>query len=380
MSAHHNTSAASHARRGTSAIDVGRSRIGGKSTRALARIVWVLAVLSATLGLAACGPFKERADRETRILGKRVNVVVTTDGGRELVVQHNLRFQGGMTALDALKAVADVRMAQNGVVAQVNGIGGGRITAMGPEKAGWFYRINGIEADKDPDRFRLSPGTSLWWDLRRYDIYQRIPVAIGVFPEPLFTGYRDTVRPLRIVYGTKFKKDAELFRDETFDKLDPEVDPIEDIGTFGRDSDARTKPNVAVRKDRANLVIARWEEARLDPYVADIGLDPRGYGLTVWVEGTDIRAQPADAEFSTELGQAEGLVWASTIDGEPDSAIVVMVTGITDEGVRAAARALRRGAFQYFIAGAVDRDGKVIDIPRPDVANGQPVEPGDRQP
>lgn len=323
----------------------------------------MLALLLVVLVIVAAGcdvGRRDRLDHRTRIPGRRITVVVTTDGGRELVVRHNLRHRRGITALAALRDVADVRMAPGGVVMQVNGIGGGRLTTFGAERAGWFYRVNGIEADKDPARLVVPPGASLWWDLRRYDIYPRLPVAIGVFPEPLFSGWRDTVRPLRIAYGSKFQKDAELFRDETYRALDPEVDPIEDEGMIGGGGGERPVANVAVRPDRANLVIARWEEARLDPYIADIGHDPRGYGVTVWIEGTDVRAQLPHQEFSSELAEAEGIVWASTVDGEPDSAIVVLVTGLTDEGVRAAARALRSGGFQYYIAGAVDREGKVI--------------------
>jgi hypothetical protein len=255
-------------------------------------------------------------------------------------------------------------MAPGGVIAQVNGEGGGAIRALGPEQAGWFYRIDGIEAGTDPARQRLKPGESVWWDLRRFDIFERIPVAVGVFPEPFFSGYRDTVRPLRIAYGRGFKKDAQFFYDEVFKQIDPEVVPIRNQGSLLGDGEAEDNDepvaHVAVRPDRANLVIARWEEARLDPYIADLGFDPRNAGLTTWIEGKDIRRQGPDEEFSRELRFADGIVWASTIDGEPDGAIVFVVTGITEEGTRAAARALARGGFQFSLSGAVERDGDII--------------------
>lgn len=320
----------------------------------------IVVVSSAVLTLGGCS--RDDDLRATRALGKRVDVTVTTDGGRDLVVRRGVPLRRGMTALDALRYVADVRMGPGGIIMQVNGLGGGRLRTFGPERAGWFYRVNGVESDKDPARFRLKQGSSLWFDLRRYDIYPRVPVAVGVFPQPFFTGYRDNLRPIRIAYGSKFRKDAELVREEVFQQLSPEVEPIESDGLFGGTGlgGSGPRPSVAVRTDRANLVIARWEEARLDPYIADLGLDPRGYGLTVWVEGTDIRAQAVDDEFSHELADAEGLVWASTVDGEPDSAVVMLVTGTTDEGVRAAARALKSGGFQFALAGAVDRSGNVV--------------------
>lgn len=317
---------------------------------------------SLLLGAGCQAPWEEdpRIENPTRILGKRATVIVTTDGGKELVIRRPIPLERHTTALEALQFVADVRLGPRKSVQQVNGLGGGRLTAMGPERATWFYRINGVEATADPARMRVPRGGTVWWDLRRYDIYERIPIAVGVFPDSFFLGYRDNLRPLRIAYGSGFREDAEFFRESIFQNLDPEVRSLkagDDELIGGHDV---PRPNVAVRKNRANFIIGRWEELRLDPYLSDIGLDPRGYGLTVWIEGTDVRRQNPDEEFSQELDEAEGVIWASTVDGEPDSAMVYVVTGLTNEGVRAAARALRRGQVQFYLAAAVDRDGNVI--------------------
>lgn len=294
-------------------------------------------------------------------------MILTTDGGRRLVTRRSVPIERGDTALDLLASVADVRLAPDGTIAQVNGEGGGALRTFGPEQAAWYYRADGIESiNIAPDRYRVQPGQSIWWDLRRYDIYERLPVAVGTFPEPLFSGWRRADRKLRISYGSEFQQDAEFFRDSVFQKLEPDVVSIAGddglAGIGGEDSrgsdDVDTK--VAVRRGRANFVIARWEQVRLDPNVIDIGLDPRGYGLTIWIEGTEVRRQDPDMEFSEVLRDAEGVVWASTVDGEPDGTLVFLVTGTTDEGVHAAARALRSGACQFYLACAVDREGRVI--------------------
>jgi hypothetical protein len=321
----------------------------------------VLIVFGAVL--AACQvPFQEDSalKHQSRILGGRVNVTVTTDGGKELVIRRDVPIEKGMTALDALRYVADVQMGTMGAIRRINGIGGGRLTALGREKAGWYYRINGIEANTRADRFRLKPGSSVWFDLRRYDIYSDLPVAIGVFPEPLLRGYRDNIRPLRIAYGKDFEDDARHFADGIFKRIEPEVVSMElDEGMFGGGGDG-PKPKVAVREDRANFIIARWEEARLDPYISDIAVDPRRYGMTIWVESTNLLRQDPDEEFSRIVPNAEGFVWATTVDGEPDSAIIFLVSGFTEEGVRAAAKALSNADLQYWLAGAVNREGEVL--------------------
>lgn len=343
--------------------------LGTQRRRLAGRCVMAAALAVCVVLLSACTvPGRDDGtDHETRVLGKRVTVVVTTDGGRELVIRRSIPIEAGATSLSALRDVADVRMAPQGAVAQVNGLGGGRLGTFGPEQAAWFYRVDGLEANINPARFRLKPGMSVWWDLRRFDVVQDIPAAVGVFPEPLFSGWRDAARPLQIFYGRTFKKDAEYLRDSTFAALDPRVTSIfgnSGIGGIGGDQgvakDGGPKVVKAVRSNRANLVIARWEEARQDPYIADIGFDPKAYGLTIWIEGVDVMRQGPEQEFAERLRDAEGVVWVSTIDGEPDSPIVFLITGVTDEGVRAAVRALHSGACQFYLACAVDRSGVVI--------------------
>lgn len=329
----------------------------------------MLVVLAAFV-LAGCdaAPWRtDPTDNSTRILGQRAWVTVTTDGGRTMVARRSIRLERGDTALDMLGAVADVRLAPDGAIAQVNGMGGGALGTFGPKAEGWYYRIDGIESTGvRPERLRVQPGQSVWWDLRRFDIYDRLPVAVGTFPQPLFSGWRDSGKPLRISYGTGLQKDAEYLRDSVFRALDPDVVSIAGdrgvAGIGGEDSgsDDDIETTVAVRRNRANLILARWEQVRLDPFVIDIGTNPRDFGLTIWIEGTDVMRQDPDMEFSQRLAGAEGLVWATTIDGEPDGTLVYLVTGITDDGVRAAARALRSGSCQYYLACAVDRDGGVI--------------------
>ncbi len=333
--------------------------MGTDPIRTCARALAAALAIACGLLLAGCDASSFRSDpteHSTRILGARVWVTVTTDGGRRIVTRRSVRLEHGETALDMLAKVADVRLALDGTIAQVNGEGGGALRTFGPEPAAWFYRVDGIESTTiQPDRFRMKPGQNIWWDLRRFDIYERLPVAVGTFPEPLFSGWRGNGHKLRISYGSGFKKDAEYFRDSVFDRVDPDV-----VSISGDGHDDETDLPVAVRSKRANLVIGRWEQLRLDPNLTDINLDSRYYGITTYITGTTIVRQDPDMEFPQDLGDAEGLVWAATTDGEPDGTIAFVITGTTDDGVRAAARALRSGACQFYLACAVDRDGHVV--------------------
>ncbi|MCW2925362.1 MAG: hypothetical protein JWM98_2766, partial [Thermoleophilia bacterium] len=346
--------------------------MGTDPTRARSRALLALLVLASALACAGCdGSFlrKDPTTNSGRVLGQRAWVVLTTDGGRRLVTRRSVRIQHGDTALDMLAQVGDVRFAPDGTIAQVNGEGGGALRTFGPEQASWYYRVDGIESlGVKPDRFMVKPGQSIWWDLRRYDTYERLPVAVGLFPEPLWSGWRNARRPVRISYGSGFKKDADYFHDSVFRKLDPDVVSIggDDGGVGGVGGEAGAGDNevktvVAVRPKAANLIIGRWEQLFLDPYLTDINLDSQRYGITTYIAGrTEIVRQDPDMDFPQPLRDAEGLVWAATTDGEPDGTIAFVITGTTDEGVHAAARALRTGQCQFYLACAVDRDGRVI--------------------
>lgn len=345
--------------------------MGSDLTYARARsALAVLALIAGSLLLAGCDAAPWRADptdNSSRILGQRVWVTVTINGGRDVITRRSLPLDQAGNALEALQGVADVRFAPDGTLAQVNGQGGGRLGPLGPVASSWYYRIDGMEdTGIAPAKARLRSGQSVWWDLRRFDIYDKLPVAIGNFPEPLFSGFRDNQRPLRISYGSGFQKDAEFMRDTIFDALDPDVISIAgDEGTFGvggedGGEDKDIEATVAVRRKRANLVIGRWEQLMMDPFLIDMGTDPRAYGLTYWLEGTDIVRQDPDEEYPHVLADAEGIAWATTTDAEPDSTVVFVVTGTTDRGVRGALRALASGSCQYYLACAVDRDGDVV--------------------
>ncbi|MCW2950477.1 MAG: rane protein [Thermoleophilia bacterium] len=364
-------------RRNEAGVRVDKSGMGTNLTPGRPSAGARISVLLAALLLCACGAWLSgcsatsfRADptkHSTRVLGRRVWVIVTTDGGRTLLTRHSVPLETGDTTASVLRKVADVRTAPDGTIAQVDGRGGGALGTFGPKPEAWFYRVDGIESTGiRPDKFLLKPGQSVWWDLRRFDIYDRLPVAVGTFPEPLFSGWRDAKRQLRIAYAPGFEKDAEFIRDSIFGAIEPELKSLKGdsggVGIGGEDngSTKNRDTTLAVRRNATNLIIGRYEHIRLDPYVLDINLDNRGYGITAWVEGTEIWRQDPAMELSQRLANAEGLVWASTIDGQPDSTLVYVVTGTTDEGVRAALRALRSGGCQFYLACAVDRDGEVI--------------------
>ncbi|MDX6485341.1 MAG: hypothetical protein QOF43_494, partial [Gaiellaceae bacterium] len=122
---------------------------------------------------------------------------VTQDEGRAVLV--SAEVPAGETALQALDRKADITTRYSGKFVQsVNGLAGSI-----RKRHDWFYFVNGIEAPRGAQEYRLHDGDTLWWDYRDWGrVGQNVPVTVGAFPEPFVHGYGGKVRPT-IVLGPK---------------------------------------------------------------------------------------------------------------------------------------------------------------------------------
>jgi hypothetical protein len=108
------------------------------------------------------------------------------------------RVPAGLTAMQALRRVADVKTRYGGRFVQaINGIAGS-LSA----QRDWFYFVNGYEADRGASEYRLHPGDVEWWDFRSWADPggEHVPVVVGAFPEPFLHGYGGKRRPA-VVFG-----------------------------------------------------------------------------------------------------------------------------------------------------------------------------------
>jgi hypothetical protein len=111
----------------------------------------------------------------------RATVWVTRDRGA--VVLHAAKVPAGVSAMQALDRVADVKTRFGGrYVRAVDGV----------EEHGnraWFYYVNGYLADRSAAEYRLRAGDVEWWDYRSWRDPAQDPVVVGAFPEPFLHGY-----------------------------------------------------------------------------------------------------------------------------------------------------------------------------------------------
>jgi hypothetical protein len=121
----------------------------------------------------------------------RATVWVTRDRGA--VVLHAAKVPAGVSALQALDRVADVKTRFSGrYVRAVDGVDEHGSRA-------WFYYVNGYLADRSAAEYRLRPGDVEWWDYRSWRDPAQDPVVIGAFPQPFLNGYDGKRRPAVVV-------------------------------------------------------------------------------------------------------------------------------------------------------------------------------------
>ncbi len=112
--------------------------------------------------------------------GGTAQVWITRDRGRHLVSMDTV--PAGLTAMQALDRVADVKTRYGGRFVQASGGLQGSLSA----RRDWFYFVNGIEGDRSAAEVRLRAGDVEWWDLRSWANGQmRAPVVVGSWPKPV---------------------------------------------------------------------------------------------------------------------------------------------------------------------------------------------------
>lgn len=126
--------------------------------------------------------------------GGTATLWVTRDEGRTVLVDASV--PAGETALQALDRRTDVTTRYGGrFVQSVNGVDGSIAT-----RHDWFYFVNGIEAPRGAQEYRLRDGDVLWWDYRDWGRYgENVAAVVGAFPEPFVHGFGGEVPPAYVV-------------------------------------------------------------------------------------------------------------------------------------------------------------------------------------
>ena len=287
----------------------------------------------AALALAGCGlgPGEEReGGAELRI---------TRDFGHELLSEASEdKVREDQTVMRFLQSEREVDTRYGGKFVQsIDGLAGSGTVG----RRDWFFFVNGIEADVGAADFELSPHDVVQWDHRDWRAAMRVPAIVGAFPEPFLHGYRGKRLPVRVEC-----EDADS-------RACGEVkDSLQEAGVPATGSSIGTA--AGSREDLLRVLVAKWEAARHVRAAATLEDGPDESGVFARFSDDKLELLDRRGSRAQEAPPGTGLVAMTAFE---DEALVLVVTGLDDEGVEAAAGALDEETLRDAFAVAVTPDG-----------------------
>jgi len=279
-------------------------------------------------------------------------VVVTTNFGKRLVLDTPVDLATKSSAMEALRAVAEVKTAYGGGF--VKDINGARAEYGKFGDTDWFLYINGIQTKSGALDYTLRPGDIEHWDLHDWGFHSFIPALIGDFPEPFVHGYGGETMPTIIVYDDTFQEEAAQLV-KLLTRLGAEEVSTRRIEELSKDE-----------KESCNLILLG---DRNSPLVAEVNKLWKRMGFFARFDGDKLVILNSKGKAQRELGAGAGLIQATQNPWNPKGIgvcenVVWMVTGTDESGVRKAAALVNRyEEFQWAFGIAVS-EGEIIKVPK----------------
>ena len=283
-----------------------------------------------------------------------VTIVVTSDFGKELILERDIEIKAGTSAMDALQLVASVETKYGGgFVSSINGVSSEYGGANG-KKEDWFFYINGVSSNVGAGDYILQTGDLEHWDFHNWSYHEFIPAIIGDYPQPFQSGYGDKMTQTVVVYEEPFATEAESL-----------VERLKDDGVSQVSAVRDDRLSEAV-KEQSNLIIIAGPENGL---ISELNKVYNKLGFYAYLESGDIMELDATGSLSGEYGAGSGIIQATQNPWNPKGIsagenVVWMVTGADADGVISAATVLTNHQAQLCYAfAAIVNEGQVVTIP-----------------
>jgi Domain of unknown function (DUF4430) len=309
-----------------------------RSSRRTGVTVLVAAIVAATVagcGLGA-GP-----------VPTGVHLTVTRDFGARVLGQASApKVQGAETVMSLLLRNDKVATKYGGgFVENIDGLSGGQ--EAGGDPLDWFYYVNGIEAPKGAAATNVHPGDHVWWDLHDWSQTDDIPAVVGSFPEPFLNGVEGKRLPVRVECAQA--------------QSDPCRTVIARLRALGVPA-AVAAIGSGAEPDALQVVVGSWTAVHGDPSVLSIERGPPASGVYARfaANGQTLTLLDGSGHATDTLTAGAGLI-AATKDVE--SAIVWVVTGTDEAGVRRASQAFDTSSLQDRFALALTATGAQLPVP-----------------
>jgi hypothetical protein len=233
-----------------------------------------------------------------------------------------------------------------GFVESIDGLSGGQ--EVGGDPLDWFYYVNGIEAPKGAAATNVHSGDHVWWDLHDWSQTDDVSAVVGSFPEPFLNGVEGKRLPVRVECAAA--------------QSDPCRTVIARLRALGVPA-AVAAIGSGAEPDALQVVVGRWTAVHGDPSVQSIERGPRASGVYARfaASGQTLTLLDGRGATTSTLTAGAGLI-AATKDVE--GAIVWVVSGTDETGVRRAAQAFDTSSLQNHFALAVTAAGVQMPVPQ----------------
>ena len=232
-----------------------------------------------------------------------------------------------------------------GFVQSIGGISGGQ--EVGGDPVDWFYYVNGVEASKGAAATSVHPGDHVWWDLHDWSQTDDVPAVVGSFPEPFSNGLEGKRLPVRVECAAA--------------QSDPCRTVLARLRALGVPA-AVAAIGSGAEPHALQVVVGQWTAVHGDPSVQSIERGPRSSGVYARfaANGQTLTLLDGGGHTTGTLTAGAGLI-AATKDVE--SAVVWVVTGTDEAGVRRAAGAFDASSLQNRFALAMTANGTQMSVP-----------------
>jgi hypothetical protein len=307
-----------------------------------AKRVLALAICGAAIVVpAGCG--EEAAEPS----GPTVELRVTREFGHRLVAAEDAApLADHDTVLKLLRGYTSVVTEDAFDVEEIEGLRGhaGRL-----DTTGWVFMVNGIEADKPPADYPLHPGDLVQWDLRDWYVTLDVRATVGAFPRTFTRGSFGAPPSVRVHCARPAGRACERVK-QTLIAAKVPIDGARSMPPFGQ-------------LQQIEVLVGPWRHwrKRETPHRIDQGPRYSGIFARFSPDARSMRLLDWNARRVRTEGPGTGLIGAIKPDEEH---LFWLVTGVDDEGVERASRAMNARDLRDAFAVAVTDDG-VVKLPLP---------------
>lgn len=302
---------------------------------------WAALLCGCAAALGGCGGSEAGSGD-----GPVATLHVTRDFGREpLVAENRASLPSRPTVLRLLRDHAEVETGFGGRgIEAIDGLR--RTDEEDGDETTWALNVNGVEADVPPPDYSVYTGDVVQLDLRDWYVTLDVRATVGAFPETFTRG----------VFGKRFPVTVRCEKPASW--ACRHVERLLQRAGVPVDGSGRPRGELppAGNPQRAEVLVGTWKRWRSNEWARWIDRGARYSGVFARFapDARSLRLLDWNAHRVRTEGSGTGLVAAQRPTEED---LQWVITGVDDEGVERAARALGSAELRDAFAAAVTADG-----------------------